>query len=171
MDYTSLFYWLVVADNARLLFGWGAGIFTAIAVISTIINIIARGSSLEKEDEDAIKAANAARRWMKWSYPFTFLWWCLLVLTPTKRDALLIVAGGQTMNFLANDSSAKQIPHELSSFVVTELKNMASEAKVDLNIKSQKQRILDEANNMSTKTLIEKMQKDSTFSKVVLGKE
>jgi len=170
MDYTKLFYWLTVADNARTLFGWGAGIFTAIAVIATIINICARAKEFGG-DKDAGEAANAARRWMKWSYPFMFLWWALLVLTPNKRDALLIVAGGQTLNFLTTDSTAKQIPHELSNFVVTELKNMASEAKVDLNIKNQKQKILDEANNLSSKELIEKMKTDSTFSKVILGKE
>lgn len=27
MDYTKLFYWLVIADNARLLFGWVIAIF------------------------------------------------------------------------------------------------------------------------------------------------
>jgi hypothetical protein len=47
---------------------------------------------------------------------------------------------------------------------------MASEAKVDLNIKDQKQKILDEANNMSAKELVEKMKVDSTFAKVILDK-
>lgn len=75
------------------------------------------------------------------------------------------------MNFLTTDSTAKQIPHELSNFVVTELKNMAADAKVDLNIKDQKQKILDEAKNMSTKELMEKMKVDSTFAKVILEKE
>ncbi len=163
MDYSKLFYWLTVADNARLLFGWGAGIFTLIVVISTAVNFIARA------DEEH-KIADTARRWMWWSYPFMFLWWSLLILTPNKRDALLIVAGGQTMNFLTTDSTAKQIPHELSNFVVTELKNMAAEAQVDLNIKDQKQKILDEVGNMSAKELMEKMKVDTTFAKIVLDK-
>jgi hypothetical protein len=163
MNYTELFYWLTVADNARLLFGWGAGIFTLVVVISTAVNFIARANG---EDE----GANIARRWMWWSYPFMFLWWSLLILTPSKKDALLIVAGGQTMNFLTTDSVAKQIPHELSNFVVTELKNMAAEAQVDLNIKDQKEKILEDAKNMSAKELVEKMKVDSTFAKVILDK-
>ncbi len=163
MNYTELFYWLTVADNARLLFKWGAGIFTFVALVSTAVNIICR---LDNEDN----AASIARNWIKWSYPFMFLWWALLIFTPSKKDALLIVAGGQTMNFLTTDSTAKQIPHELSNFVVTELKNMASEAQVDLNIKDQKQKILDEAQNMSSKELVEKMKVDSTFAKVILEK-
>lgn len=163
MNYTTLFYWLTVADNARDMFKVGLIIFTAIAVIATIINFLCRSN----EDDDA---AVQARKWMWWSYPFMFLFWSLFIFTPSKKDALLIVAGGQTMNFLTTDKSAKQIPHELSTFIVTELKNMASEAKVDLNIKDQKEKILDEAKNMSAKELMDKMKVDTTFAKIVLDK-
>lgn len=175
MNYTKLFYWLAVADNARTLFGWGVAIFTTIAVVATIINIICRGKYLssetpESDKEDYLQTAKSARKWILWSYPFMFLWWALLVFTPSKKDALLIVAGGQTMNFLTTDSSAKQIPHELSNFVVTELKNMAADAKVDLNIANQKEKILNEAKNMTTDELIQKMSVDTTFAKIVLNK-
>jgi hypothetical protein len=162
MNYTTLFYWLTVADNARDMFRVGMILFTAIAVIATAANLIARGN-----DDDV---ADAARPWIKWSYPFMFLFWSLFIFTPSKKDALLIVAGGQTMNFLTTDKSAKQIPHELSNFVVTELKNMAADAKVDLNIKDQKEKILEEAKSMSAKELMEKMKVDSTFAKVILDK-
>jgi hypothetical protein len=163
MNYTEVFYWLTVADNAKTMFVVGIVIFTAAAVISTAINFIARGDG---DDDTAVQA----RKWMWWSYPFMFLFWSLFVFTPSKKDALLIVAGGQTMNFLTTDSTAKQIPHELSNFVVTELKSMAAEAQVDLNIKGQKEKILDEAKNMSAKELMEKMKVDSTFAKVILEK-
>lgn len=175
MNYTKLFYWLAVADNARTLFGCGVVIFTSIAVIATIINIICRGkySSIdtpESDKDEYLQTAKSARKWILWSYPFMFLWWALLVFTPSKKDALLIVGGGQTMNFLTTDSSAKQIPHELTNFVVTELKNMAADAKVDLNIANQKEKILNEAKNMTTDELIQKMSVDSAFAKIVLNK-
>ena len=163
MNYTSLFYWLTVADNARDMFKVGLIIFTAIVVISTATNVICRSN----DDDDA---AVQARKWMWWSYPFMFLFWSLFIFTPSKKDALLIVAGGQTMNFLTTDKSAKQIPHELSSFIVTELKNMATEAKVDLNIKDQKAKILEEAKNMSAKELMDRIKVDTTFAKIVLEK-
>jgi len=163
MNYTELFYWLTVADNARFMFKTGMGIFTLIVIISTLVNIFARG-------EDDHKSADIARKWMWWSYPFMFLFWSLFIFTPSKKDALLIVAGGQTMNFLTTDKSAKQIPHELSTFIVTELKNMATEAKVELNIKDQKQKILDQAKEMTAKELVEKMKVDTTFAKVILDK-
>lgn len=168
MNYTELFYWLTVADNAKDLFRVGIGVFTLISIISTVWFIIDRDGNDMSTSPDS--AAERAKKWMWWSYPFMILFWSLHVFTPSKKDALLIVAGGQTMNFLTTDKSAKQIPHELSTFIVTELKNMATEAKVDLNIKDQKQKILDQAKEMTAKELVEKMKVDTTFAKVILDK-
>lgn len=105
---------------------------------------------------------------MWWSYPITILFWMFYIFTPSKKDALLIVAGSGILNFLTTDSTAKQIPHELSNFVVTELKNMAKENEVDLNIKDQKNKILEEAKSMTSKEIIDKIKTDSTFKKVIL---
>lgn len=175
MDYTKLFYWLTVADNAKDMFIAFIVIFTSISTFSTVGYFIqgaeaTSDSNGTSDKEAAAKSQAVARKWIWYSYPFMMLFWSLYILTPNKRDALLIVAGGQTMNFLANDSSAKQIPHELSSFVVTELKNMATEAQVDLNLNNQKEKILKQAKSMSAKEILEKAEIDSTFAKVILGK-
>jgi hypothetical protein len=169
MSYQSLFYWLVVADNARTFFTVFMIIFTIISAVSTIWFIIDRNG--DDMSTGSGSAAERAKKWMWWAYPFMILFWALFVLTPSKKDALLIVAGGQTMQFLTTDKSAKEIPHELSNFLVTEIKNMAASAKVDLNIKDQKEKILDSAKKMTAKELMEKMKIDSTFAKVVLDKE
>ena len=162
MNYTSLFYWLTVADNAKTMFVVGTVIFTLIAIIATIAYFICIG--LNDDDQ------RMARKWMWWSYPFMILFWSLYIFTPDKKDALLIVAGGSTMNFLTQDSSAKQLPHELSAYLVTEIKNMASDAKLDLNIKDQKDKILEEAKSMSSSELMEKIKSDSNFAKIILDK-
>lgn len=75
MNYTKLFYWLTVADNARTLFQWGINIFTIILVISIIINFIFRWGSLSKttdgfteksdtEREKDNKVANYSAKWI-----------------------------------------------------------------------------------------------------------
>ena len=97
------------------------------------------------------------------------LFWSLFIFTPSRKDALLIVAGGGTMEFLTTDSTAKQIPHELSNFVVTELRNMGAEAQIELGIKSQKDKILDEAKKMSSEQLLQKMKVDSNFANIILN--
>jgi hypothetical protein len=162
MDYTKLFYWLVVADNAKVMFGVFVTIFTIIAGISTILYFL-------NTDSDVDQAM--CRKWMWWSYPFMIFFWFLVILTPSKKDALLIIAGGQTLNFLTTDESTKQIPAELSGFILTELKNMAKDAQVELGIKSQKERLIEEAKSLTTDELLDRMSKDPNFANVILNKE
>ena len=167
LDYTTLFYWLVVADNAKTLFITGIFIFTLISIVATI-GFCVNANPIQSEDEKQNQAIS--RRWMWRSYPLMILFWSLFVFTPSKKDALIIVAGGQTLNFLVNDKSAKQIPAELSNFVLTEIKNQAKEAAVDLNISSQKEKMLEKAKNMTFEQLREEMKRDTTFAKVILEK-
>ena len=161
MDYTTLFYWLTVADNAKYL-------FKTFAIIFGIVSAIAILCYFMTHDEE--KHQTMARKWIWWAFPIFVVWTSLFVFTPSKKDALLIVAGGQTLNFLTNDKSAKQIPAELSGFILTELKNQAKEAAVDLNISSQKDKILKEAKDLTSKELLERIKTDSTFAKIVLEK-
>lgn len=163
MNYTKLFYWLTVADNAKAFFIVFIIIFTIVSFISVIAYFINGG----EKDYDSQKMS---RKWVWYSVPFMILFWSLYIFTPDKKDALLIVAGGQTMNFLTTDSTAKQVPHEVLNFVVAELRSMASEAKVDIDVNTQKSRILDEAKQMTATELMEKMKVDTTFTKLILNK-
>ena len=163
MNYTKLFYWLTVADNAKSFFIAFLIIFTAIAGISILVNLIAAG-------EDDQPTRKVARSWIKWSLPFSALFWALFIFTPDKKDALLIVAGGGVMNYLSNDSTAKEIPHELLVFTKTELQNMSQEAKVNLGIQSEKEKILDEVKNMTSQQVLDRMKLDTTFAKIVLNR-
>jgi hypothetical protein len=167
MNYTKLFYWLTVADNAKTMFVVFMTVFTIIAIISTLWFLCDRsGEDLSCEDN---KGAERAKKWMWWSYPFMIVFWSLYVFTPNKKDALLIVAGGQTMQFLTTDSTAKQIPHDVLNFVSAELRSMAKDAEVDLGISNQKDRLLEEAKKMTTDQLLEKMKADTSFAKVILN--
>jgi hypothetical protein len=170
MNWYKLFYWLTVADNAKTMFIAFIVIFTIISLIATIAYFSNTGSSYNPQGDSEKENQMMSRKWMWWSYPFMILFWSLYVFTPDRKDALLIVAGGGTMEFLTTDSTAKQIPHELSSFVVTQLKNMGKEAQVELGIQSQKDRILDEAKNMTSQQLLEKMKIDTNFANIILNK-
>lgn len=166
MNYTKLFYWLVVADNAKTFFTAFTVIFTAIAVISTIVFLVGRTEHKWVETN----TGKMGRKFMFWSYPFMVLFWGLLIFTPSKKDALLIVAGGQTLNFLTTDSVAKELPSELTGFLVTEIRNLAHESGVELLSNTYKQQVLESAKAMGTQELLEKMQTDTTFANIVLNK-
>ena len=166
MDYTKLFYWLTVADNARGLFTGLGVFFTVIFIIATIVNGVQAAENNEEVDS---KIRMHARKWQYTGiFPAT-IFWLLLVFTPSKRDSLLIIAGGETINFLATDESAKQIPHELSNFVLTELKNMAKEVEVDLNITSQKEKLIESAKQMTTEQLIEELKTNKELKDLILN--
>lgn len=167
MDYKKMFYWLTVADNAKTLFFTISILFGAVVVISTICYFI---FASDFQDEDDKRSQKMSRKWIWWSSPFCILFLSLWVFTPNKKDALLIIGGGETLNFLTTDSTAKQIPHELSSFILTELKNMGKDAKVNLYIESQKEKILDEAKNMSANEIIDRMKTDTNFANILLKK-
>lgn len=161
MNYQVLFYWLVVADNARTLFLWAIVIFTIMSLISTIVLI---AGLLEDKDE----MVNEARPWMKWSLPLAFLFWSLFILTPSKKDALLIVAGGQTLNFLTTDNSAKELPKELTNFLLTQIRVYAADANVELIGINTKAKLKEEAKKLSGEELLKRIQTDTTFAKAIL---
>ena len=160
MNYRTLFYWITVADNAKIFFGVFAVLFVLIGGVSMLITLNAFDSS------DIGRAR--ARKWVFWSWPFMLIFISLWVLTPDRKDAFLIVAGGGAMNYLSNDSTAKAIPHEFLDWVSVELKSMAADAKVDLGIKTTKERVLEESKNMSVNQLMERMNVDTAFARIIL---
>ena len=162
MNYYKIFYWLTVADNAKVLFIVGGIVFGIITLIAILCWFGAFDNSVDQKKN--------ARRWVFWSLPFTLVLWSLCILTPSKRDSLLILAGGGALNFLTSDSTAKQIPHELSSFVVSELKSMASEAKASIDLNSQKEKVLEQAKTMTAEQLMDKMKVDTNFARIILNK-
>lgn len=186
MNWYSIFYWVTRADSVKTFFDTTSNIFTLFTIICFVALIITSigkngtvsDNNLKNEEEE--KSDPNYRSWAKLHKQFATLFyvnlalalitWAGYMFTPTKKETLLIIAGGGTMQFLTTDSAAKQIPHELSTFVVTELKSMAKEAQVDLGIATQKDKILEEAKNMTSEQILEKIKVDSNFAKIVLEK-
>ena len=186
MNWYSIFYWVTRADSVKTFFDVASNIFTTFTIIGFIgLAITAIGKNgtisdkkLTNKEED--KLDPDYRSWAKVHTQFAILFyvnlalalitWAGYMFTPTKKETLLIIAGGGTMQFLTTDSAAKQIPHELSTFVVTELKSMAKDAKVDLGIATQKDKILEEAKSMTTEQVLQRMKIDTNFAKIVLEK-
>ena len=161
-NYQTLFYWMTVADQAKVF-------FIAVAIVTSIIGLVAFLIALNAFDGTQSER-DSARKWTFFSWPLLILFWGLWIFTPSKRDALFIVAGGGAVNFLVQDSAAQQIPHELLEFTKLNLQELAADAKVQLGIQSQKEKILEEAKNMTALEVLDRMKVDSTFAKIVLDK-
>jgi hypothetical protein len=146
MNWYSIFYWVTRADSVRTFFDVASDIFTAmtvfsfigLAITSIIKHSIIASRGLKSDEEEKVNPQARSYKLLRRYFATLFytllglslINWAGYMFTPTKKEMLLIIAGGGTMQFLTTDSVAKQIPHELSTFVVTELKSMAKEAQV-----------------------------------------
>jgi hypothetical protein len=137
---------------------------TIVGVVAMFIFLI----TLQSTDKDSLEARPMLRKWVWWSWPMIFFWWALYVFTPSKKDALLIVAGGQTLNFLTTDTSARRIPTELSNFLVSQIRVYAADANVELAGINVKAKLKEEAKKLSGEELLKRMHTDTTFAKAVL---
>lgn len=159
INYTKLFYWITVADNAKVMFKTFLIIFTLIVIISTIVWFFANMC-----DEDDTRA----RKWIFWSTPIMIIFWSLFIFTPSKKDALFIVAGGGAINYFTTDSTAKQIPAEFSNFVLTQIKSMSQDVNIDIDVKTAKEKVIESAKQMTAEELLEKIKLDPEFAKIIL---
>jgi len=169
MNWYSLFYWLTVAENAKTFFVVCIVIFTVISAFYTLGYLMTLES--RKRGSEDLEFNNLAGKWIKWSYPFAILFWTLYIFTPDRKDALFIIAGGGTLQFLTTDSTSRQIPHELSNFVLTQLKEMSDEAHLQVDITSKKEEIIKKAKTMTSDELMNQMKSDSNFAKIILEKK
>jgi amino acid permease len=185
MNWYSIFYWVTRADSVKTFFDVTSDIFTwmtvlgfiPVVVFSFVVREVIAEENLPIEQEKTNPKVRSYKMMGRYfggifyvSLFLSLITWAGYMFTPTKKETLLIIAGGGTMQFLTTDSAAKQIPHELSTFVVTELKSMAKEAQVDLGIATQKDKILEEAKNMTSQELIERVKVDTNFAKIIMDR-
>ena len=136
MNWYKIFYWISVADKMSnilealcIIFG----IFTAVSLIgyfwsTSECSIAVAGGPVTPEKQNVNH--NEWTIWKKtWRNQF-FLWViAFLIVTfgnialPSKKDFLVIIAGGAVGNFITSDSSAKQIPGELTLLLREKLKS------------------------------------------------
>lgn len=164
MNWYRIFYWLGVADSVKSVF-YAIGIIGCILIGIFLLALIVAGIN-DDIDYDADKV------FKKIGFSLlgvTVFAWFAFAFVPSKKSALLIIAGGGTMQYLTSDSIGKQIPNEISTYVLDEIKSMAADAKVDLGIAKTKEKILEEAKSMTNAELIEKMQSDTSFANIILN--
>lgn len=155
MNWYSIFYWITVADGVKQFFDVSSNIFTVLSVISIFAFAISIGgvssSQVHKEasyvDPDLPKWQTFKRMVSRAAIVFTILalvTWAGYVFTPSKKDALIIVAGGAVGSFITQDSSAKQIPSEVMLLLRSKIKSEINEINNPFNIDTLKDKSKEE---------------------------
>lgn len=197
MNWYSIFYALTVSDGVKSFFDVASNIFTWMTVIlflAMIILTIAKSISITdeklKSDEEeklnpTIRGIEKARLYSRnFFYPMlalSLLTWLGWVMTPTKKDCVMIIAGGTIGNFLQSDTNARKIPGELMELGTVaiqswqeQIKNMSPEDKKAIGILTPQEKrnddILNKMEKMTKDELIEFyksefLKSDSTISK------
>jgi hypothetical protein len=134
MNWYNIFYWVTVADGVKDFFDWFSNFFSVIAIISGIILAIfvaGIGIGSASDGVDGFENDSENRYWLNF-WRKTFIWFTILacitwagyVFTPSKKDALIIIAGGSVGQFITSDSSAKQIPSEITNLLKNKIKEL-----------------------------------------------
>lgn len=137
MNYYWLFYLLTVADGLKSFFDVFSNICTWFAVISLVIFVllIFLSKDPQNSDDDTQKSfrfwIGKFRSIFLTLSVFTILTWFGYVAVPTKKDAIIIIAGGAVGNYLSSDSNAKQLPSEIFGLLRAKIKEEIAEASSD----------------------------------------
>lgn len=133
MNWYKVFYWVSVADGMKEFFDIMSSVLLGFSIVSFIIFWIVffsyRSSSDGSEPTDPVERkeyrywVTTVRRTFLWCLTLMVITWTLYVAIPSKKDAVMIIAGGAVGNFITSDSSAKQIPAELTLLVREKLKS------------------------------------------------
>lgn len=130
MNWYSIFYWITVADGVKDffdvfsdLFSWGAVIALGTTILIIVYSKDASQNFTESAEQSNKYWITFFRRTAIWFSLLAFITWGGYVFTPTKKDALLIVAGGAVGQFITTDSSSKQIPAEAMTLLRTKIRS------------------------------------------------
>lgn len=142
MNFYNLFYWISVADGVKKFFDTASDVFTTLAIITFVVYVIASVgvSACTTHSEENDKIDENVRSWKKLRlyiaqcmYPFialAILLWAGYVFTPSKKDALIIVAGGAVGNFITRDTAARALPSEVMNLLRSKIRQEINEASL-----------------------------------------
>lgn len=116
MNYYTLFYLIGVLDKLAEVLLALVTIFGFLTVIMIIVKLIAWS-------ENDIKPAvlKAIKRYFKLSIIGFAVFLIFYTVTPSKKDVLLIVAGGSIAEFVENNETAKELPNDVIEYFKREL--------------------------------------------------
>lgn len=133
MNWYQIFYWVTVADGVSMFFKTFAIIFTCAFVIASIGYFVSTNYRSETAGSSDQKAWDIWTRTWKRTWTASIITmpilWAGFVFCPSKKDAVMIIAGGAVGNFITSDSSAKQIPSELTLLVREKMRSEINELR------------------------------------------
>lgn len=126
MSSYSKIYWLTRLDALHTFFG----VMALLGLIAVCVILITSGINKACEEEyDKAEYYKKAMPKIKWVAPVAILSFLIYGLIPTRTEALLIVAGGKTMDYVQSDTSLRKIPYQTTTIISEFLDKQLQELK------------------------------------------
>ena len=183
INWYKIFYWITAADAFKTICGVIAIITLIGMMFSAICYFLTTNAASEHvnsgDPNDPTKQPATYNEWKIWlnawkrvftiTLPVTIIFSVMWALIPTKKDCLLIVAGGSVGNFITSDSSSKALPADVTKYLRlklnAEIEDLDSEAKKGLGLQTKKDVFIDKVKEFSKEELIEYLKTDTTILK------
>ena len=117
MSNIVLIYWLTRLSSIQ-------GLFTTIAIIVTTTisaGLLIYTIMMVESYEDEIKELKQKRKWFVNRIWIVCLLWVVSILTPDTKEAMLIIAGGKTMDYVQQDTSLQKIPYKATELILKKM--------------------------------------------------
>ena len=135
MSNMVLIYWLTRLSNIQGLF------LTAAIIVTTIISVGLLSYTIMMVDgyESEVKELKQKRKWFVNRIWIICLLWIVAILTPDTKEAMLIIAGGKTMDYVQQDTSLQKIPYKTTELILKKMDEYIDEtAKLEKELKESK---------------------------------
>jgi hypothetical protein len=120
MSNELMIYWITRLDGI-------VGLFITISVFALVFGIISIVDTFSHDWVEYMKKKKEKRSIMLLSVGFFF---CILsVFTPNTKQAIMIYAGGKTLDYIQSDTSLQQIPSKSTELILNKLNEYLKDTK------------------------------------------
>jgi len=128
MSNIALIYWLTRLSSISDFF-LTLGVISALLIIGGVL-----GYSLALmdcwNDEDEIKYKQKRKKFFNKVW-VPILFFVLYILTPNTKEAMLIIAGGKTLDYVQSDTSLQKIPYKATELILKKMEDYIDETTSD----------------------------------------
>ena len=124
----ALIYWLTrLSSISDLFFGLGmlSSIFIFVGVLAYTFMIMDFPS-----DEDEIEYKQKRKKFFNKIW-VPILFFVLNILTPNTKEAMLIIAGGKTLDYVQSDTALQKIPYKATELILKKMEEYIDETTSD----------------------------------------
>ena len=128
MSNMALIYWLTrLSSISDLFFGLGmlSSIFIFVGVLAYTFMIMDFPS-----DEDEIEYKQKRKKFFNKIW-VPILFFVLNILTPNTKEAMLIIAGGKTLDYVQSDTSLQKLPYKATELILKKMEDYIDETTSD----------------------------------------